>query len=79
MPPLRFMTEPELSRLMNQAADAVKAVLPRKTLFVVLVFDDPGLGQYISNCDRSTMVACLRETADRLERRETIDRMKFPE
>lgn len=31
-------------------------------------FDAPGIGQYISNADRTTMIQALRELADRLER-----------
>lgn len=55
---LSDMTEPEL----------------REGLFVLVAFDDPGLAQYISNCDRDNMVRSLRECADRLEAREDVTR-----
>lgn len=71
---LKNRTEPELARLMKAIADSVKAQLPPETLFAVIVFDDPGLGQYISNARRPEMIEALRETADRLEAGEDIPR-----
>lgn len=77
---LKNMDEPTLKSYFGQLAAAVEAILPGgpsangRALFVLLVFDDPGLAQYCSNCDRSTMVQALRECADRLESREDIPR-----
>jgi len=74
------MTEPELREYLHLLASATESVLPDgpsrsgHALFVLLVFDDPQLAQYVSNCDRSTMVKALRECADRLESREDIER-----
>lgn len=73
------MTGPEIEEYMRLLAASTEAVLPAgpsksgRALFVLLVFDDPGLAQYVSNCSRENMVKALRECADRLERRETID------
>ncbi len=79
MKAMKDMTEPELRDLMNAVARAVNRELPapwagHRSQFVVLVFDDPAVAQYISSCDRSTMVEALRECADRLESREDIPR-----
>ncbi len=76
---LRDMTEPELQKLMMDCAERVKWTLPKGTLFLVLAFENEGAGrggitQYISNCDRSTMSAALRETADRFDRGEVVPR-----
>lgn len=74
------MTEPELRGYFRDLAAATESILPAgpssrgRSLFVLIVFDDPGLAQYVSNCDRSTMVRALRECADRLESREDIPR-----
>lgn len=36
--------------------------------FVLLVFEEPGRANYISNCERRDTIKALREVADRLER-----------
>jgi ribosomal protein S27AE len=75
---LRDMTEPELAAAMRGAADAALSRLPRGTLFVLLAFDSgPGVAQYICNAEREGIIRTLRETADRLERREEVDRVPF--
>lgn len=77
---LRDMTEPELRQYMQKLAAATESVMPGgpsaegRSLFVLLVFDEPGLAQYVSNCSRENMVQALRECADRLESREDIPR-----
>lgn len=74
------MTEPELKDYMSGMAALIDSVMPAsdnergKSLFVLLVFDDPGLAQYVSSCDRENMVQALREAADRIESREDIPR-----
>lgn len=69
---LSGMGEADLKETMQAAADAVVRIMPRRTLFVVLAADPggPGVAQYISNARRPDMIRFLRETADRLERRE---------
>ena len=80
-PPKRLddMTEPELRELMTAAGDAVKAALPPRTGYVVLAYEFglPGIGQYIANGQRSDVIKLLRETADRLERRQEVGRVEF--
>lgn len=77
---LRDMDEPQMRLYFNMLAGAVEGILPGgpsangRSLFVLLVFDEPGLAQYVSNCDRSTVVQALRECADRLESREDVPR-----
>lgn len=76
---LEYMTEPELAELMRGLADAV--VMTGETIFdvgkphfVLLIFNDPKFAQYISNCQRPEMIRALRETADRLERKQDFPR-----
>jgi hypothetical protein len=75
---LKDMDEEELRGLMSLTAKAIETTARElgveKPLFVLVLFNDPAIGQYISNCDRSTTVAAMRETADRLERREDVTR-----
>lgn len=75
---LEHMTEPELRELMNIMGRGIDMIAERmdveKPLFVLLLFNDPRIAQFMSSCDRSTMVQALRETADRLERKEIVER-----
>ena len=71
------MTEPELRDLMNRVARAVERELPPvepRSMFVVLVFDDPRIAQYVSSCQRSDIITAMRECADRLERKQDVRR-----
>jgi hypothetical protein len=75
------MTELQLRNCMTRVARAVEHELPPgcgprgKALFVVLAFeDDPGIAQYVRNCQRSDIIKALRETADRLEQRQDVTR-----
>ena len=69
---LRDMTEPELKKYMTLLAQATTSVLPQGSLFVLLVFDDPGLAQYVSNGNRQDIIKAMKETADRLESGEDV-------
>ncbi len=79
---LRDMTEPELHDYFNALAALIESVLPPgpsakgRCLFALIVADSagPGIGQYVSNIQREGVVKLLRETADRLESREDIER-----
>ena len=77
--PKRFedMTEGELSDVMVSAARAVTAVLPKKALFVLVCFDDPKIAQYISNAERAGVISSMRETAERLEKKQEVQRVAF--
>ncbi len=59
-------------------AENVKAMLPADFGFTILVFPlgNPGVSNYISNARREDMIKTLRETADRLEKKEDF---KTPE
>lgn len=57
---------------MNKLAPVIDAALPEGALFALIVFADDGSGQgghYIGNAERTSMVAAIRETADRIEGR----------
>jgi hypothetical protein len=79
------MTEPELGELLRSCAKAVNTALSariqsqHKPMFALLVFNDPEVAQYISSCERADMIRALRECADRLERRQTVERKEFRE
>ena len=80
MKTLRDMTEGELSDVMVRAARVSSRCLPRgrgpggRPMYVLLVFDDPEVAQYISSCQRSDIIKCMRETADRLELKQDVAR-----
>lgn len=78
MKKLEYMDEPELKRVMSTLANRVKdgctIMGVEKPQFVLLLFNDPAVAQYISNCDRRDVVKALREAAERLERHEDITR-----
>lgn len=75
---LEDMTEPDLAELMRAMAKGVERAAAVKNVekphFVLLVFNDPAVAQYISNCRRSDMIAALRESADRLDSRQDVPR-----
>lgn len=72
MTQLENMTEVELKLLMDATCRAIEATFARlkveKPRFALVVFNDPKIGQYASNCTRASMIEALRETAERLER-----------
>lgn len=78
---LRDMTEPELGELMTalgRQIEAACAVLEvEKPLFALVLFNDPQVAQYICNCERDDAIKAIRETADRLESRQTLERSEF--
>lgn len=59
--------------LMVECAKCIETIFKEfvkdKIGFVLISFnfDNPGTGNYISNCHRDDVIASLRETADRLE------------
>lgn len=78
MKKLEHMNESELRDLLNTIGKNIVATATNlgceKPLFCLLLFNDPKLAQYICNCKRDTMVAALREAANRLERSEDVER-----
>jgi len=79
---MQDMTEPQLAALMGRCAEAVKAKLrwldDEKTLFVLLVFNDPAATQYISSCNREDTIRAMRAAADRLETHAEVHRLPIP-
>lgn len=77
---LKDMTEPELNWYFREMAAMIEGVLPpgpsaRDTcLFAMLVMDESNIAQYVSNVQRADMIKMLRETADRLEKRQDVTR-----
>lgn len=63
---------------MKKMGDNIQKMLPKDFGYAVIVFpfNTPGISNYISNAERSTMIEALRETADRLEKNQTF---KTPE
>ena len=78
MKQLKDMTEPELKQLMNYFGQVIEDAGVKagfdKTLFCLLLFNDPKVSQYVANCERDDMIKVLRETADRLERNQDVPR-----
>lgn len=74
MKALDHMTEPELAALMRSCADGIKSKLPTGTLFVLVVFDEPGTAQYISNGRREDVIDGMIETAVRLAAKQDVPR-----
>lgn len=75
---LEDMDERALSTAMTAAAVAVERTFTQhgveKPLFCLVVFSDPRVAQYISNCQRTDMISAMRETADRIERNQDVRR-----
>jgi hypothetical protein len=75
---LKNMTEPELRDLFTALARTIEARLPPgpsskgKALFMLVVFDEPKLCQYVSNANRQDCIKAMRETAERFEHKEII-------
>jgi hypothetical protein len=75
---LEFMTEAELRALMKVVCCGIEASAEvcgvEQPHFVVVLFNDPAVAQYASNCDRASIIKAMRETADRLERNQDVPR-----
>jgi hypothetical protein len=80
---LKDMDEVELGNLMRGCAMGVERVAEHlgaeEPLFVLMLFNDVASSQYIANCNRPYAIEALRALADRLEKKETIERVEFPE
>lgn len=66
------MTEPEIKVLLKDLANYIT----QKTgsLFMLVVFDEPGVAQYISNAKREDCIKAMEETAQRFRNNEIIER-----
>ncbi len=76
MKQLDDMTEPELLELMiamGKQIDAVCAVMEvERPLFALLLFNDPRITQYVTNCRREDIIVAMRETANRLSPKQDV-------
>ena len=75
---IKDLDEPALSRLLGSMANRIVDTAARqeveKPSFVLLVFNDPAVTQYIANVNRSDCIKALREAADRLEKNQDVER-----
>jgi hypothetical protein len=75
---LEDLDEQELKELCNaMAANVERAARVQgveRPHFALVIFNDPKVAQYVSNCQRTDMIVAMRATADRLERREDVTR-----
>lgn len=58
---------------MRSLAKKIEDFIDKKHVgYALIVFgvSEPGISNYISNCQREDMIKALRETADRLERKQ---------
>lgn len=71
MKQIEHLTEPEIKELTGAMSVAVrhaaKFVGVEEPLFALLVFNDPIVVHYVSNCRREDVAKRLRKMADRLE------------
>jgi len=78
MKTLETMTEPELRELCTAMAKAVEAAAQQLDVeqphFCLVLFNDPKIAQYVSNCRREDIILAMRETANRLEKRQDVSR-----
>lgn len=66
------MTEPEIKYLLNGIAKHISSKVDAR--FMLVVFDDPGLAQYISNANREDCITAMEETAKRFRDGDVIRR-----
>lgn len=72
---MKDMNEPELKAYFNALMDLIKTVTPPDvTGFILVQCTDQGIAQYASSLKREGAIDALRECADRLERRDTVER-----
>jgi hypothetical protein len=78
---LEEMTEGELRECFDHVGQCVRAVLPRSSGFVVIagVLNQRGTAQFVSNVQRADAIKWLRETADRMEARDFVQRTGPPQ
>lgn len=78
---LQDMTEPELQILMQCVGASTERTITRITgerpYFVTLVFNDPVMTQYVSNCERADIIKAMREAANRLDAGDEMARVEF--
>lgn len=72
------LTEPELRALMNELATTLQRMIRNRVSgvpkFVLLVFNDPKLTQYVSSCQFEDVVKALQETVGRFTSGDYLER-----
>lgn len=58
-------------RFLNILAKMIEFMLPDGSLFVLSIFGEKHEGSYVSNAERESAIAGIREIADKLEAGET--------
>lgn len=81
MKEFEYLTEPELQALMTDCGLALECMFEKhgigeRPLFVLHLFNDPKVAQYISSANRSDAIKAMRECADRLERKQDFPRVE---
>lgn len=72
---MKDMTEVELKNYFNGLMDDISLSSPPDvTGFLIIQVVDHKISQYASSIHRQDAIGMLRELADRLERRDTIER-----
>lgn len=80
---LEDMTEPELRAVFDYVGEGVLHSLRNAGVdsvdggpnrFVLVVFDDPKISQYVSSCSRDSMILALKEMVARLEAGDVVTR-----
>jgi hypothetical protein len=78
MKKLADLTEPELRKLCNLMGKEIEWAAARcgveKPMFALLLFNDPKIAQYVCNCRREDVIEAMRECADRLEKKQDVER-----
>lgn len=76
MHPYDAMTELQLTAHFQAIAREISRRVPANTGFILLAspFGRSGVSQYVANGQREDCISWLRETADRLESKDTVQR-----
>jgi len=77
---LEYCNEVELNHLMNDLARrledgcAINGI--EKPMFALVLFNDPKMGQYCSNCNREQVIGALQELTERLVKKQDFPRIE---
>lgn len=72
---MKDMNEPQLSAHLRKQLDFIKACQTEDTIgSMLIIFQDDGITQYGATLDPHGVPAALRELADRLDKRQTVER-----
>ncbi|MCK9597953.1 MAG: hypothetical protein M0R06_02860 [Sphaerochaeta sp.] len=69
---LIYMTESEIGYMLNRIAKNISS--ETDALFFLVVFDDQGVAQYISNAKREDCIKAMEETVVRFKNKDVVER-----